>query len=325
MIFSQRALFNSAIPKFARQINKPTLPVASSINKSRFYANQSSSKPPLTTVEIRTLLPAEDDLNPAKAKSLPGFKYAVINMNRAPVNSLDDNLMTSLRESINDVHNRLIIEDPEIKGLVLSSAISGFFCAGIDLKMFKSGVEKWSSFWGDIRRVSFLIYTSPLLTIANVNGHAPGGGTVLALACNKRVMTRGKANIGLNEVQVGLPVPGWITDMFIDCCGMKAARDLLPVGAQMGADSAKEIGLVDKVVNSEEESWQEVENIFRTVQPLNMEAVKHTYGFINRRFVERFQAEGDADMEYCRGFVADPKYQMYIDRVVASLNKRKKK
>ena len=138
----------------------------------------------------------------------------------------------------------------------------------------------------NIRKVSYLLYTCPLLAVANIKGHAPGGGTVLALTCNKRVMTRGGHVIGLNEVEVGLPVPVWIIDMFVDACGTKAARDLLPFGTKMNADSALDIGLVDAVADNEEKSWEEVELIFKKAFPLNLKAVKLTYAGINEEFLK---------------------------------------
>lgn len=51
-----------------------------------------------------------------------------------------------------------------------------------------------------------LAYSS-IPVAAAINGHGPGGGTVLALFFGWRGMAEGEWKMGFNEVEVGIPLP----------------------------------------------------------------------------------------------------------------------
>ena len=76
-------------------------------------------------------------LSTLEVRELPGseFKYAVLNLNRGPANTLNNELLLSVIANLDKVNNL----DKNVKGLVLTSSIPNFFCGGIDLKMFKLG------------------------------------------------------------------------------------------------------------------------------------------------------------------------------------------
>src|SRR5262249_35642165 len=56
------------------------------------------------------------------------------------------------------------------------------------------------------------VLTFPRATVAAINGHAFAGGCVLALMCDARVMAAGTAQIGLNEVQLGIGLPAIVVE-----------------------------------------------------------------------------------------------------------------
>ena len=57
------------------------------------------------------------------------------------------------------------------------------------------------------------LYGLPRPMVAGVNGHAVAGGCILALTADHRVLRRGGAQIGLNEVRVGLPLPWSVSEL----------------------------------------------------------------------------------------------------------------
>ncbi len=61
----------------------------------------------------------------------------------------------------------------------------------------------WEDFFGVMRAIAL---SKPPIATA-ITGHSPAGGCVLAVFSDYRVMAEGDFRIGLNEVQVGLPVP----------------------------------------------------------------------------------------------------------------------
>ncbi len=91
------------------------------------------------------------------------------------------------------------------------------------------------------------LLASPLVTIAAVRGHCPAGGCVLALACDARIMTD-DGRIGLNEVELGIPVPLYWGRLMASLVGAGKADALLQTAALVPAKQALALGLVDVVV-----------------------------------------------------------------------------
>jgi enoyl-CoA hydratase len=83
--------------------------------------------------------------------------------------------------------------------------------------------------------------------IAAVNGYALGGGCELALACHLRLASE-KARFGQPEVQLGV-IPGYGgTQRLARLVGRGRALEMILTGAQVDAEEAYRIGLVNRVV-----------------------------------------------------------------------------
>jgi enoyl-CoA hydratase len=87
--------------------------------------------------------------------------------------------------------------------------------------------------------------------VAAVNGFALGGGCELAMACHIRVAST-KARFGQPEVKLGI-LPGFGgTQRLPRLVGRGVATQILVSGAQVKADEALRIGLVNEVVEPEQ-------------------------------------------------------------------------
>lgn len=87
--------------------------------------------------------------------------------------------------------------------------------------------------------------------IAMVNGFALGGGCEIALACDF-IIASDTAEIGLPEINRGL-MPGWGgTQRLPRRIGVPRAKWMILSGETVKGAEAKEIGLIDLVVNKEE-------------------------------------------------------------------------
>ncbi len=83
--------------------------------------------------------------------------------------------------------------------------------------------------------------------VAAVNGFALGGGCELALACHLRIAST-KARFGQPEVRLGI-LPGFGgTQRLPRLVGRGVATQIILSGAQVGAEDALRIGLVNEVV-----------------------------------------------------------------------------
>ena len=124
-----------------------------------------------------------------------------LRLNRPPVNALSPDLIVGLRKAIQGAPG------DGARALVLSGA-PGRFSGGLDVPLLL-GLDRaemaalWRAFYGLLGAIA----ASPVPIAAAITGHAPAGGTVLALFCDWRIMAEGDYRVGLNEVQVGIPLP----------------------------------------------------------------------------------------------------------------------
>ena len=87
----------------------------------------------------------------------------------------------------------------------------------------------------------------PVPTIAALAGYALGGGCELALCCDLRV-AGDNAKLGQPEILLGLIPGAGGTQRLSRLIGPSRAKDLIFSGRFIGAEEAKSIGLVDRVV-----------------------------------------------------------------------------
>ena len=168
-----------------------------------------------------------------------------LRLNRPPVNALVSELLRQLREAV------AAAPSDGVRALVLSGA-PGIFSAGLDLRMLvtldRAGIN---ALWKDLYDTLRAVACSTIPIAAAVTGHAPAGGTVLALFCDWRVVAQGDWKLGVNEVQVGLALPPVILRALQRLIGAHQAERLSTRGLLFGPEEALCIGLVDEIVPPE--------------------------------------------------------------------------
>ena len=123
------------------------------------------------------------------------------------------------------------------------------FCAGNDIaemaEVTEAEAETISHRWAAImERFAAL----PQVTIAVIEGHALGGGLMLAVAQDLRIASD-RARFGLPEVTLGFN-PSYGIARLLDVLGGGHGRDLLLTGRTLHATEALRLGLVNRVVAS---------------------------------------------------------------------------
>ena len=128
-------------------------------------------------------------------------EIAEIRMHRAPVNAMNTDLVVAL----DSAHKEAVAQGANA---VVVSGMPGMFSGGLDVpELLPLGPEEILDFWNAFFRLMKHVAGSPVPVVAAITGHSPAGGAVLAIHCDYRVAASGSFKIGLNEVQVGLPVP----------------------------------------------------------------------------------------------------------------------
>jgi enoyl-CoA hydratase/carnithine racemase len=121
------------------------------------------------------------------------------------------------------------------------------FCAGADIsEMPTLSPAEAEALAGRWQRIMDSFAALPQVTIAAVQGHALGGGLMLAIAQDLRV-AEASARFGLPEVTLGFN-PGYGIARLLDVAGGGHARDLMLTARTVDAAEAHRMGLVTRVV-----------------------------------------------------------------------------
>jgi enoyl-CoA hydratase/carnithine racemase len=161
-----------------------------------------------------------------------------LQLDRPPANALHPELMVPLRE-------QLALAYGQARAVVLSGR-PGMFCAGLDVPaLLTMAPDQAQVLMREFLGLSADLLESPIPVIAALTGHAPAGGTMLAIFCDARIMARGSYKLGMREVVVGLSVPPAAYHALCELVGTRQARLLCLEGRFVEAQEAFEIGLVD--------------------------------------------------------------------------------
>jgi len=168
-----------------------------------------------------------------------------LQLDRPPANALSPDLVDALERAVSAAPGE------GVRGLVISGA-PGMFSAGLDVPhLLTLDREAIATAWRNFYVLLKSLATSPIPIAAAITGHGPAGGIVIALFCDWRVMAEGNWKIGLNEVQVGLPLPPVIFKALQRQIGPRQAERLAVGGLLLSPTAAAACGLVDGVVPAE--------------------------------------------------------------------------
>ncbi len=205
---------------------------------------------------------------------------AVLKLNNGSTNAISSELIQDLNNSMEEIKKNA-------KAMVLRGN-DKFFSIGINLpELIKFDRKEMGEYWFQFNKLTIDLYTMPVPTVSAVCGHAIGGGCILALTTDFRHGTSEKKQIGLNEINLGVPVP-YVTDLIArQIIGDRAATDLIYNGKTMPIAEAKSWGLMDEVNEAEkmeEEAFQRAAHLaklsgtaFQAIKSTRVEEIKLRY------------------------------------------------
>jgi enoyl-CoA hydratase/carnithine racemase len=151
-------------------------------------------------------------------------------------------MLAALRQALRD-----LAAASGVRAVVLTGA-GKVFCSGLDLKeMGSTPLPDGSTEPPEIEDVLHDLERCPLPTIAMMQGDAIAGGLELALHCDLRVAAE-TARMGMPLARIGLVVPYALTQKLLDTVGTAATKELLFTGIMLDAHSARQVGLVHRVL-----------------------------------------------------------------------------
>src|SRR3954454_23102287 len=166
-----------------------------------------------------------------------------ITLDKPPANSYDKAFMEELGAAVDAA-----AADDAVKVVIVRSASPRFFCAGADIKAFLANetaanmamIERGHEVLAAIARV-------PKIFIAEVQGHALGGGLEIALACDLRFGARGAYKLGVPEVTLGLLPGNGGTQRLSRIIGVPKALDLMITGRPISPGEAHGLGILKRL------------------------------------------------------------------------------
>lgn len=209
---------------------------------------------------------------------------------------LDDGKANALSHALMDAVDEAFTRAEREASAVVLVGRKGRFSAGFDLGEMMGGKERVYAMI--TRGADFLLraYSLPVPLVVACTGHALAGGALLVLTGDVRVAARGAFRIGLNEVQIGLPVP---------VLAMELARDRLSplhlTAATLFAnivdpDGALAAGWVDELAS--EEGLLEAAMVHaRRLSALPREAYAKTKTSLRERTIEYVRGTLAADLK----------------------------
>ena len=197
---------------------------------------------------------------------------ARITLNRpAKKNALNDEMIEQLKEGLYRAAG-----DDAVRVIILSGADPDF-CSGADLsalkKVSRASVSENADDARSLMGLFTLLRQVRVPVVAAVRGRALAGGCGLASACDL-VLASSSARFGYPEVRIGF-VPAMVMAILRRNISEKQAFALLTRGAEISAEDARQLGLVNQIF-AEDEFEAEVTSYVTVFRKVSRSAVALT-------------------------------------------------
>jgi enoyl-CoA hydratase len=180
------------------------------------------------------------EISPAITVEFDG-DVALLRIRRGKGNALSPALIEELLDALREL--RLAEQS---RALVITGE-GRFFSSGLDLielsRLDRAGMLLFLDRMQGLF-ASLWVWSRPV--IAAVNGHAIAGGCLLALCADWRVLARGDARMGLNEIALGLPLPQAGLEIARSRFAPSAYAEVVYGGSAHPTDDALRLALADE-------------------------------------------------------------------------------
>lgn len=169
-------------------------------------------------------------------------KVGVVTMDDGKANAMNDGFFEGLHGAL----------DQALAAGVRSVVFRGrekFFSAGLDLKLIPTLTpEQLVAMAARFGECMLRVHGFELPTVASIQGHAVGGGAILAFACDHRVAKDGRGAIQLNETAIGIALPSWAIAITQSAVSARWHSQLILRARRFGWPEAAAAGLVDDLI-----------------------------------------------------------------------------
>ena len=217
----------------------------------------------------------------------------VVTMDDGKVNALSFAAIEALESAINEAET-----NPEIGAMVLAGR-PGKFCAGFDLSVIQGGdqadiIKLVSGGGGVVHRT----YTANVPVVAACTGHAVAAGALLLLGCDVRIGPDDTGTkIGLNEVAIGLSLPGWALTIARDRLSRRHLQQAVATARIYGGPGAVDAGYLDETAPADQVMEVAIRRAHELATTLDARAYGATIRALRSETADQMAAQLDSDRQ----------------------------
>jgi enoyl-CoA hydratase/carnithine racemase len=211
--------------------------------------------------------------------------------------------------------------DGGVRVVVVSGAGGKAFVSGADISRFgdeRSTEEAVARYNAMVEKANTTFYEFPKPTIAMIRGYCIGGGVGLAVCCDLRICSD-NSRFAIPAAKLGLGYGFAGIKRLTDLVGPSFAKEIFFTARQFGAEEARAMGLVNRVVpDAELEDYvRDYADTIAANAPLTVDAVKYIVGQVVKDESQRNLARAAEMVKTCF------ESKDYVEGRTAFMEKRK--
>ena len=213
-------------------------------------------------------------------------------------------------ELLEALYGSLLTAEKKKADLIIIRGAGKTFCSGGDVTEFSESEEpgaKVDSMADFLNRSIRQIRRLPAIVVAVVEGLAVGAGLSLSLACDLTIAER-KALMNMGYRRIGLTPDGGASIFLPRLVGMKRFNELFFLSRNITMEEAKEMGLVNLVVD-EGELEERVAAVIGDLKAQPMETTARAKELVNLSLWQGLGTHLDRERLYVSDFAAKPNFQ----------------
>ncbi len=207
--------------------------------------------------------------------------------------------------------HKILALDSSIQGVIMQSDFPQYFSNGLDpnymLAQDKKGrLAAFHVFFSLVHT----LYSFPKIHFSILEGHTMAGGAFLAICSDYRYMIKGKGRFSFPEALLGLPFPLPLFQIIKDVVQPNFHRQIALEGKAFKADDAKEVGLVDYLIEPEMIRSKATKDMKRTLKYYSQKSLIEIKKTLRKRTIEEFEKFVEADSNHLGDFLVA---QVFVD------------
>ena len=245
--------------------------------------------------------------------------YAILQLRRGKANVINQLMVDEIRAAVQEVQ-----KDDSIQGLIITGT-DHFFSAGLDvIELYGYDKVAIRNFFIAFGQLHEELTRFPKALICAISGHAPAGGTVIAITADYRIMAEGeKYSMGLNEMAVNIQISQSLVDAYAFWIGHSKANEFLLDGRLLKPQEALACGLVNEVVEAENLMARAEEKMQQYLMA-DPEIFQNTKAKLRKYWLAEMGANSQADLEEAMKIWWKPSIRERMKLFVEMLTSKKK-